>query len=122
MSSSPDSQSGPPCYVLVSHCPLAVDSSAPAPSYTLFSHPTIEYHYADDLPHALLPQSPDEHVVVLDYDPALGASPTAHCLSTSLAVVAVKVAEAPGAGLIEEDGPKNSKMYVVQTTTKPDEM
>ena len=57
---------GPPCYILVSHSP-ATGSPSTATTSTL-SHPEIEYHYADDSPHAFLPQYPGEHVVVLDFN------------------------------------------------------
>lgn len=112
----------PPFYVLVSHAPLAGDQVGSSSSYTTFSHPTVEYHYADDQPHALLPRSPDEHVLVLDYDPHRTTSPVVQSLSTNLAVIGVKVTEPPRPATPEEEGPKNDKMYVIETTAFPDEM
>ena len=98
-----------------------MDPTAPSTSYTTFSHPTVEYHYADDMPNALLPQSPGEHVLVLDYDPHRPMTPVAKSLSTNITVVGVKVAEAPGAPSPEEEGPRNDKMYVLETATLPQE-
>lgn len=115
------STSLPPYYVLVSHAPLQTDQTATSASYTSFSHPTVEYHYADDLPHALLPRSPGEHVLVLDYDPHRVSPPVAQSLSTDLAVIGVKVTEAPGAATAEEEGPRNNKIYVLETTTLPED-
>lgn len=108
--------SEPPYYVLISH-------SLPLPSTvgptTTFSHPTIEYHYADDSPHNFLPRTPEEHVIVLDFDPSDSTAPTAQSLSLDLAVKGVKVADAPGASTTNEDGPMNKKMYVIETSTSP---
>ncbi|KAJ3552001.1 hypothetical protein NM688_g4388 [Phlebia brevispora] len=116
------SSSLPPYYILVSHPPILADQSAPTTaSYTTFSHPTVEYHYADDLPHALLPQSSGEHVLVLDYDPNGESVPVAQSLSTELAVTGVKVTEAPGAVTVEEDGLRNNKIYVLETTSIPED-
>ncbi|KAI0815182.1 hypothetical protein BC629DRAFT_1588855 [Irpex lacteus] len=106
----------PPSYVLVSHSLTA--PSAAGPSTTL-SHATIEYHYADDSPHDLLPRTPGEHVLVLDYDPAHVPAPTAQSLSPDLAVKGVKVADAPGAGVAAEEGPRNNKIYVIETSVTP---
>lgn len=121
---SPPSSIGdtPPYYVLVSQAPLQTTPSAAGPSFKSFGHPTIEYHYADDLPHALLPQSAQEHVLVLDYDPTNVTPPRAQSLSTELAVVGVQVADAPAASSTADDSPnpkKNSKIYVIETTAIP---
>lgn len=59
-------------------------------------------------------------MLVLDYDPRRGLPPVASSLSTNLAVIGVKVTEAPGAAT-DEEGPRNDKMYVLDTTTMPDE-
>lgn len=118
MSPPTTNTSEPPYYVLVSHT-LTLPSAAG--TSTTFSHPTIEYHYADDSPHNLLPQSPEEHVMVLDYDINV-VCPTAQSLSSELAVKGVKVADAPGAGTTAgEDGPKNTKIYVIETSITPAE-
>lgn len=115
------SSSLPPYYVLVSQPPVLAEQSAPTASYTTFSHPTVEYHYADDLPHALLPRSPGEHVLVLDYDPYGASCPVAQSLSTDLAVTGVKVTEAPGAATVEDDGLRNKQIYVLETTPIPED-
>jgi hypothetical protein len=106
----------PPYYVLVAHSLTA--PSAAGPSTTL-SHPTIEYHYADDSPHNLLPETPGEHVLVLDYNTPI--MPTSQSLSSELAVKGVKVADAPGAGVALDEGPRNNKIYVIETSVTPTE-
>ena len=117
MASSPtQNTSEPPSYVLVSHA--LASSSVAGPSTTL-SHATIEYHYADDSPHALLPRTPEEHVLVLDYDPTQVPLPTAQSLSPDLAVKGVKVVDAPGAGVAPDEGPRNNKLYVIETSATP---
>lgn len=119
-SSSALNTSDPPYYVLVSHT-LTLPSVAG--TSTAFSHPTIEYHYADDSPHNLLPRALDEHTLVLDYDPSCFVHPTAQSFSQELAVKGVKVADAPGASTAAvEDGPKNTKIYVIETSVAPSEM
>ena len=111
----------PPYYILVSNSPVSnVTLSVPSP--TTFSHPLIEYHYADDSPQSLLPQHPDEHVLVVDYNPNEHGSPAAHSLSPDLAVIGLKVTEAPGAGVAESGAPKNTNMYVLETIAMPEEM
>lgn len=109
----------PPYYVLISHRQLSSEPSIPASS--TLSHPTIEYHYADDAPHSLLPQFPGEHVVVLDYDHANNASANAKSLSSELAVTGLRMTEPPGAGVAQEPSNKNSKMYIIETTTASQE-
>ena len=127
MSSPPSSSAGdtPPHYVLVSQTPLVSTSTAPGPSFKSFSHPVIEYHYADDLPHALLPRSTQEHVLVLDYDSASASQPVAQSLSTDLAVLDVKVTDAPAASSVTDDAPiprRNGKIYVIETTAVPSDV
>ncbi|KAI0704884.1 hypothetical protein BC835DRAFT_1410224 [Cytidiella melzeri] len=115
---SPSSQNPPepPFYVLVSH---SLTAPSTAGSSTTLSHPIVEYHYADDSPHNLLPRTNGEHVFVLDYNEAHLTSPTAHSLSSDLAVRGVKVADAPGAGVVADEGPKNNKIYVIETSATP---
>jgi len=106
----------PPYYILYSSSPIS--TSIPGAPSTSLGHPTIQYQYADDSPLSLLPQSPDEHVLVLDFDPA-ASPPTVRSISRNIAVTAVKVAEAPGAAA--EDEPKrNDRMYILETTTVED--
>lgn len=102
----------PPYYILVSH------NSALASASATLSHPVIEYHYADDSPHSLLPQYPEERILVIDYDPSRNAPPTAKSLSPDLSVTNVQVAAAAGAGGIDEE----HKMYILETMTIPQEM
>ncbi|KAI0651777.1 hypothetical protein C8Q79DRAFT_57506 [Trametes meyenii] len=107
----------PPYYVLIAHSQSLSNPAAP-PSSSL-GHPVIEYHYADDPPAALLPRYPGEHILVLDYDPARPASPTAKSLSPDLAVSAVKVADAPGAAVAGEPPLRNNSIYVIESTPTP---
>ncbi|KAJ3801648.1 hypothetical protein GGU11DRAFT_813900 [Lentinula aff. detonsa] len=95
----------PPYYILF--------STQPASSSSL-GHPTIQYQYADDSPLALLPQHPDEHVLLLDYDQTL---PTVNSTSRTLAVTGIKVEEAPGAAVAENR--HNDRMYIIEGTTVP---
>lgn len=76
-------------------------------------HPTIQYHYQDDSPLALLPQHPDEHVLVLDYDPDSTTQPTVQSLSKTLVTTGLRIEEAPGAAAADA---KNDRMYIVETT------
>src|ERR1700722_9800055 len=112
--------SEPPLYLLIS--PSSFSSSthpqSQIPLSSTLSHPIIQYHYTDDSPLALLPQSPNEQVLLFDYDPA--TAPTARSISQNVAVLDVKVTEAPGAGAGTEGGDK--KMYILETTINgPDE-
>ncbi|KAI0932294.1 hypothetical protein AcW2_000966 [Taiwanofungus camphoratus] len=114
-----DTAEEPPYYILVSYNPLLIDT--PAPASTSLGHPVIEYHYADDSPHSLLPQFPGEHVLVLDFDPTKNTFPIAKSLSKELAVTGLKVSNAPGTGIAEEELHRNNKMHVLETTTVPEE-
>ncbi|KAF9066006.1 hypothetical protein BDP27DRAFT_1331261 [Rhodocollybia butyracea] len=89
------------------------------PYYILFStqpaslgHPIIQYQYADDSPLALLPQHPDEQVLLLEYNE--NASVTVTSTSRTLAVKGVKSEEAPGAAA---ENKHNDKMYIIEATT-----
>ncbi|KAJ3790241.1 hypothetical protein GGU10DRAFT_178497 [Lentinula aff. detonsa] len=97
----------PPYYILF--------STQPASSSSL-GHPTIQYQYADDSPLALLPQHPDEHVLLLDYDQT-SPVPTVNSTSRTLAVTGIKVEEAPGAAVAENR--HNDRMYIIEGTTVP---
>ncbi|KAK7058800.1 hypothetical protein VNI00_001424 [Paramarasmius palmivorus] len=105
--SSSSSTSGPPYYILFTQ------------SSSSLGHPTIQYHYADDSPLSLLPQLPDEHVIILDYVPASPQSPpTVVSTSRSLAVTGLRVEEAQGAAALEEK--HNDRMYIIETTASVD--
>ncbi|KAF9499834.1 hypothetical protein BDN71DRAFT_1441435 [Pleurotus eryngii] len=110
----------PPYYILFSHSSVAATSSAANQSNTL-AHPVIQYQYADDSPLSLLPQSPDEHVLILDYDPS-SQLPVVRSASHEMVVTGLKVAEAPGAAAAAEEGgpPRNDRMYIIETTSKED--
>lgn len=104
----------PPYYVLISHSTLSNTSQGIS-----FRHPTIQYHYSDDSPLSLLPQNPQEHVLVLNYDPQSSAAPpTVQSISETLIVTRLKVDEAPGAAAAvgDNDG-KNDKMFIIETCT-----
>ena len=119
MATSPTTSSAdPPYYVLVAQS-HALNNPNALPGPTSLSHPVIEYHYADDRPEDLLPQDPDQHVLVLDYDPGSLAAPTVRSLSHNLVVSALKITDAPGAAVAGEPALRNNSMYVIETTTKP---
>ncbi|KAK0198672.1 hypothetical protein F5146DRAFT_102120 [Armillaria mellea] len=101
----------PPYYILFSNSSLS-----PAPSATL-GHPTIQYHYADDSPLSLLPQHPQEHVLLLDYDPSSSAPPTVKSISKNMSVTGLKIEDAPGVAAVDEGGTKRAeKMFIIETT------
>ncbi|KAJ6574814.1 hypothetical protein B0H19DRAFT_1125875 [Mycena capillaripes] len=100
----------PPFYILCS-----------APNAALV-HPTIQYHYNDDPPLALVPH-PSEHVLVLDYDPETTAPPTVQSISPSISVTGLRVEEAPGAAAAAaEEGnvARNDRMFIIDTTSAQD--
>jgi hypothetical protein len=99
----------PPYYILF--------STQPSNSSSL-GHPTIQYQYADDSPLSLLPQHPDEHVLLLEYDQN-SSVPTVTSTSTGLIVTGVKVEEAPGAAVAEDK--HNDRMYIIEATTPVDD-
>lgn len=99
----------PPFYLLAQ--PLAHSSQSAAN----FTHPLIEYHFADDPPSNLLPGSDAESVIIIDYENT-EPIPVAQSLHQDLAVAGVKVTTAPGATTARDDEPKrNDKMYIIQT-------
>lgn len=110
----------PPYFILVSHSPVP-SSTLSASSPATFSHPTIEYHYADDSPHDLLPKYPGEHVLVIDHSPVHGTT-AVHSLSAEIAVTGLKVTDAPGASVAENGASKNDRMYVLETIAMPEEV
>ncbi|KAG7099396.1 hypothetical protein E1B28_001249 [Marasmius oreades] len=110
-SASSGSGNSPPYYILFTQ------SSSSSLSNTL-GHPTIQYHYADDSPLNLLPQSPDEHVLLLDHGPSSPAQPAVASTSKSMAITSLKITEAPGAAAAEEK--HNDKMYIIETTSSVD--
>ncbi|KAK0465395.1 uncharacterized protein EV420DRAFT_1637532 [Desarmillaria tabescens] len=101
----------PPYYILFSNSSLS-----PTPSATL-GHPTIQYHYADDSPLSLLPQHPQEHVLLLDFDPSSSAPPTVKSISKNMSVTGLKIEDAPGVAAVDEGGTKRAeKMFIIETT------
>ncbi|KAK7463763.1 hypothetical protein VKT23_005700 [Stygiomarasmius scandens] len=99
-----------------------------APHYVLFSshssssaalgHPAIQYRYADDSPISLLPRHPDEHVLLLNYDPSSPSSLSGVSTSAKVVVTGVKIEEAPGAAAQEER--HNDRMYIIETISNPE--
>lgn len=106
-----------PYYIFVSNSSLLSTTQA-APS-SLLLHPAIQYHYQDDSPLELLPRSEDEHILVLDYDPAGLTQPSAKSISNNISVTSLKVTDAPGAAASGSDELpiKNDKMYIIHTST-----
>jgi hypothetical protein len=106
-----------PYYVLVSTSSQA-QSTVPTGSATpVLNHPVLQYHYANDSPLSLLPRSPNEQILVLDYDPLTPQLTRAQSISGSSAVTGIKVTEAPGAGPAEGDAGWCKSMFVLETTT-----
>ncbi|KAF9458190.1 hypothetical protein BDZ94DRAFT_1271253 [Collybia nuda] len=104
----------PPFYILVARSSVA-NSNTNAPS-NILGHPTIQYHYTDDSPLSLWPQSPNEHVLVLDFNPTVMKPPTIQSMSKDLIVSGLKVEEAPGAAAADENNPRNDRMYIIDAT------
>ncbi|PFH54642.1 hypothetical protein AMATHDRAFT_135130 [Amanita thiersii Skay4041] len=107
----------PPFYILLSHSSLATNN--PGPLSNTLRHPSIHYHYQDDSPLALLPNHPDEHVIVLDY-PNLSTPASVSSLSKSLIATALNIEDAPGAAAMDESVAKNDKMYTIEVTEVED--
>jgi hypothetical protein len=101
--------SHPPHYILFAHRANAL------------GHPAVQYHYADDNPAALLPASPDEHVLVLDHNPDSPHPPTVMSLSPKIAVTNIRIEDAPGTS-IDEDGQikASEKMHIIETSLADD--
>ncbi|KAI0257508.1 hypothetical protein BJV78DRAFT_1163223 [Lactifluus subvellereus] len=106
-----------PRYVLVSSSSRTQLTAATGPTTSVLGHPVLQYHYANDSPLCLLPISPEEQVLVLDYDPLNPAFTRAQSISGSSAVTGIKVTDAPGAGSAEGDVGWSNKMFVLETTT-----
>jgi len=105
----------PPYYILISHSSLSSPNQGPLSNS--LGHPNIQYHYSDDSPLSLLPQHPEECVVVLDHDPQSSAPPTVRSISETVVVTGLKVEEAPGAAAaVEDDAGKNDRMFIIETT------
>jgi len=110
----------PPFYILCSRS--TTTTTVGASNTAALVHPTIQYHYKDDPPLALVPQ-PTEQVLVLDYDPETSAPPTVQSLSPSISVTGVRVEEAPGAAAAaadEGDVARNDRMFIIETTSAQD--
>jgi len=135
----------PPCYILLSQYTssslpsLGAQTLPPPPSQ--LTHPTIQYHYADDPPLALVPSPEHPHIIILDIPdgssgpvapPSLTETimappiPSARSLSSALAVASVKVAQVPGAAIKHalSEG-RDPNIYILETvsqipTTAPD--
>jgi hypothetical protein len=97
--------SRPPYYVFV-----AVNNTSTSQPTSL-RHPRIQYHYADDSPLSLLPEHPDEHVLLLDAGIA-SATATVHSISPELITTGLKIEDAPAASTL--DATDGSRMYIVE--------
>ena len=111
-----------PHYVLISTSSGAQPTAATAATTAaaavpILSHPILQYHYANDRPLSLLPESGGEQVLLLDYDPQSPASTRLQSISGNAAITGIRVTDAPGAGTAEEDACWSSKMFVLETTT-----
>ncbi|KAF8507058.1 hypothetical protein F5888DRAFT_1936375 [Russula emetica] len=112
-----DQQDKVPYYVLVSPSSQTQSSAATGSTTPVLNHPVLQYHYANDSPLSLLPRSPNEHVLVVDYDPLTPQCTRAQSISGSSAVTGTKVTEAPGAGSAEGSAGWCNSMFVLETTT-----
>ncbi|KAH6917213.1 hypothetical protein BKA70DRAFT_1251622 [Coprinopsis sp. MPI-PUGE-AT-0042] len=98
--------SRPPYYVFVA---LNNTSTSQPTSSTTLRHPRIQYHYADDSPLSLLPEHPDEHVLLLD---AGISTATVHSISPELITTGLKIEDAPAASTV--DATDGSRMYIIE--------
>lgn len=112
-----DQQDKVPYYVLVSPSSQTQSSAATGSTTPVLNHPVLQYHYANDSPLSLLPGSPNEQVLVVDYDPLTPQCTRAQSISGSSAVTGIKVTEAPGAGSAEGFAGWCNNMFVLETTT-----
>jgi hypothetical protein len=114
---------GPPYYILISQSDSSPSSQPQIPLSTSLSHPILQYHYLDDSPLALLPRAPDEQVLLLDYNPNAPPDfqPMVRSVSTGVAMSSIKVLEAPGASAELVGASVSEKMYILGTTTSPDD-
>lgn len=106
-----------PHYVLVSSSSRAQPTTATAAAVPILGHPILQYHYANDRPLSLLPESTGEQVLLVDYDPLSPTSTRVQSISGNAAITGIRVTDAPGAGSAEEDACWSSKMFVLETTT-----
>src|ERR1700733_8403586 len=111
----------PPYYILVSHSNFSNNTAASgAGTSTSLGHPLIQYHYEDDSPLSLLPKTPDEHVLIMDYDASrTGTVPIIKSISSNLAITGVKFSEAPGPAAQHDELniKRNDNMYILETST-----
>ena len=112
-----DQQDKVPYYVLVSPSSQTQSPAATGSTTPVLIHPVLQYHYANDSPLSLLPISPNEHVLVLDYDTLTPQCARAQSISGSSAVTGIKVTEAPGAASAEGSAGWCNNMFVLETTT-----
>lgn len=110
----------PPHYILLSQSSIPapsapVSTATPTPTLTF---PSIHYHYADDPPLSLLPphDHQEQQYIILDYDPKAPSNLVVRSISDGLAVVAVKVTEAPGIAKGVDDD-RNTGMYIIETVS-----
>jgi hypothetical protein len=104
-----------PHYVLV--------SNASPPSLT---HPSIQYIYADDSPVVLLPRSPNEHVILIEYNPNTSnetittsqlANISVKSLSSKVAVTGIKTVEEGGETIYIVDTTSPTKSQLISTSS-----
>ncbi len=112
-----DQQDKVPYYVLVSPSSQTQPRATTGSTTPVLNHPVLQYHYVNDNPLELLPRSPNEQVLVVDYDPLTPQCTRAQSISGSSAVTGIKVTEAPGAGSAEGFARWCNSMFVLETTT-----
>jgi len=98
-----------PYYVMLSQSNLV------SPSTTSLVHPIIQYHFADDNPHDILPTHEGESVIILDYEPGK-VTPLVESASRNIAVTGIKVTDAPPSGTPTDGEPRrNDNMFILET-------
>ncbi|KLO07572.1 hypothetical protein SCHPADRAFT_836480 [Schizopora paradoxa] len=102
-----------PYFIMLSQStmPLAGEN----PSTSSLVHPVIQYHFADDNPHDILPRYDGESVIILDYERGR-VPPLVESASKNIAVTGIKVTDAPPSS-VPSDGEtrRNDNMFIIET-------
>lgn len=104
-----------PYFIMLSQSTLS--SAGASPSTASLVHPIIQYHFADDNPHDILPRHDGESVIILDYEPGKDkVAPLVESASRNIGVTGIKVTDAPPSGAPSVGEPRrNDNMYIIET-------
>lgn len=108
-----------PYFIMLSQStmPLAGEN----PSTASLVHPIIQYQFANDNPHDILPRHDGESVIILDYEPDK-AAPLVESASKNIAVTGIKVTDAPPSGaLTDGETRRNDNMFIIETISEEDD-